>query len=86
MIIRLRVLIVVAAALGWWRRHEMPHSPWWGVATLVWVIVQGLFGKYTVTLKLAEIFFTTAGNRVMNIAINGTTVASTIRSFEGDRR
>ncbi len=31
---------------------RMPISPWWPTLTLVWVIVQGLFGKYTVTLKL----------------------------------
>jgi cytochrome c oxidase assembly protein subunit 15 len=31
---------------------RLPISPWWPTATLVWVIVQGLFGKYTVTLKL----------------------------------
>jgi cytochrome c oxidase assembly protein subunit 15 len=30
----------------------LPLSPWWPTLTLVWVIVQGLFGKYTVTLKL----------------------------------
>jgi heme a synthase len=30
----------------------MPVSPWWPTATLVWVVIQGLFGKYTVTLKL----------------------------------
>ena len=46
------LLIVIAAIAGWLRRRELPHSPWWGVLTLVWVIVQGLFGKYTVTLKL----------------------------------
>lgn len=46
------VLIVVAAAVGWRIRHALPHSPWWGYATLAWVIVQGLFGKYTVTWKL----------------------------------
>lgn len=45
-------LIVVAAAVGWRRRADLPHSPWWATVTLVWVIVQGLFGKYTVTLKL----------------------------------
>jgi cytochrome c oxidase assembly protein subunit 15 len=33
-------------------RAVLPHSPWWPTLTLVWVIVQGLFGKYTVTLKL----------------------------------
>jgi heme a synthase len=30
----------------------LPFSPWWPTVTLVWVVVQGLFGKYTVTLKL----------------------------------
>jgi len=46
------VLIVIAALAAWWRRRELPHSPWWPTATLAWVILQGLFGKYTVTLKL----------------------------------
>jgi cytochrome c oxidase assembly protein subunit 15 len=46
------VLIVVAAVAAWWRRRDLPHSPWWPTATLAWVILQGLFGKYTVTLKL----------------------------------
>jgi len=52
------VLILVLAAHAWvaWRdrrrRAAMPVSPWWPTATLVWVVIQGLFGKYTVTLKL----------------------------------
>jgi cytochrome c oxidase assembly protein subunit 15 len=46
------LLILVAAIGGWLKRRELPHSPWWGLLTLAWVIVQGLFGKYTVTLKL----------------------------------
>src|SRR5262249_12607427 len=29
---------------------------------------------YTVTLKFAEIYFTTCGHRIFNIAINGTTL------------
>lgn len=45
-------LILVSAALSWRARAQLPHSPWWATATLVWVVVQGLFGKYTVTLKL----------------------------------
>jgi cytochrome c oxidase assembly protein subunit 15 len=45
-------LILVMTVAGWARRRELPHSPWWPTATLVWVLVQGLFGKYTVTLKL----------------------------------
>ncbi len=46
------LLIAVSAAIGWRARSQLPHSPWWATLTLVWVIVQGLFGKYTVTLKL----------------------------------
>ena len=46
------LLIAVTAALSWRGRHALPHSPWWATVTLAWVIVQGLFGKYTVTLKL----------------------------------
>lgn len=46
------LLIAVAAALSWRARAQLPHSPAWAVATLAWVVVQGLFGKYTVTLKL----------------------------------
>jgi hypothetical protein len=33
-------------------------------------------GSYTVTLKFAEIYFSGAGNRVFNVAINGTPVLS----------
>jgi cytochrome c oxidase assembly protein subunit 15 len=49
------VLILVMAAASWGGARgggRLPHSPWWATATLVWVIIQGLFGKYTVTLKL----------------------------------
>ena len=58
------VLILVMAATSWLgsrqgtpdgqgrRRSVLPHSPWWPTVTLVWVLIQGLFGKYTVTLKL----------------------------------
>jgi cytochrome c oxidase assembly protein subunit 15 len=46
------VLILVMAVASWVQRRRLPHSPWWPTLTLVWVIVQGLFGKYTVTLKL----------------------------------
>ena len=45
-------LILVMAALAWWQRRGLPFSPWLTTATLVWVIVQGLFGAWTVTLKL----------------------------------
>lgn len=45
-------LILVMAAVSWRERSRLPFSPWWPTLTLAWVIVQGLFGKYTVTLKL----------------------------------
>ncbi len=46
------LLIAVAAAISWRARAVLPHSAWWATLTLGWVVVQGLFGKYTVTLKL----------------------------------
>jgi cytochrome c oxidase assembly protein subunit 15 len=46
------LLILIAAALAWRARRLLPHSWVWSWATLAWVLVQGLFGKYTVTLKL----------------------------------
>jgi cytochrome c oxidase assembly protein subunit 15 len=57
------VLILVMAASAWWparvggdaaRRGGPTHASLrlWASATLIWVIIQGLFGKYTVTLKL----------------------------------
>ncbi len=48
----LGLLILIAAAIAWRLRRSLPHSPWWATLTLAWVIAQGLFGKYTVTLKL----------------------------------
>lgn len=45
-------LILVMAVASWRWRRQLPHSAGWAAATLAWVIVQGLFGKYTVTLKL----------------------------------
>jgi cytochrome c oxidase assembly protein subunit 15 len=45
-------LIVTIAGLSWRHRRVLPHGLAWPLATLAWVLVQGLFGKYTVTLKL----------------------------------
>ncbi|MGL6109455.1 MAG: COX15/CtaA family protein [Rubrivivax sp.] len=45
-------LILVLALASWVWRRVLPLSPWWATATLVWVLVQGLFGMFTVTLKL----------------------------------
>jgi heme a synthase len=45
-------LILVIAAMSLRARRELPFAIGWPLATLAWVIVQGLFGRYTVTLKL----------------------------------
>jgi cytochrome c oxidase assembly protein subunit 15 len=52
------VLILVMTAARWLARRQLPFSPWWPTATLLWVLVQGLFGKYTVTLKLYPLVVT----------------------------
>ena len=46
------VLIVVTTLTAWLARRRLTVSPWWPTAALVWVLVQGAFGKFTVTLKL----------------------------------
>jgi heme a synthase len=45
-------LTLVLAWASWTWRRVLPLSPWWATAALVWVVVQGLFGMFTVTLKL----------------------------------
>jgi hypothetical protein len=39
-------------------------------------------GKYLVTLKFAELYWTVAGGRVFNVAINGTNVLSNFDIFK----
>lgn len=51
-------LILVMTAVSWSRRRQLPFSPWWPTLALAWVVVQGLFGKYTVTLKLYPLVVT----------------------------
>ena len=47
-------LIAEIAVLSWLeaRGKRLPLSPWWAVATLGWVCLQGAFGALTVTMKL----------------------------------
>ena len=45
-------LILVLAVASWVGRAALPLSPWWATLALVWVVVQGLFGMLTVTMKL----------------------------------
>ena len=46
------VLAFVIAVVSWLERKRLPFSTAWPLFTLLWVLVQGLLGKYTVTLKL----------------------------------
>lgn len=43
-------LAALSIAAAW--RGTAPLSPWWAVATLAWVCVQGAFGALTVTMSL----------------------------------
>ncbi len=58
-------LLVVLAVLSWWlwrrsrREGGTTPSPWWATLSLVWVLVQGLFGAWTVTMKLFPAIVTT---------------------------
>ncbi len=46
------VLILVLAISSWMERRRIAVNPWWPIATLVWVCIQGAFGALTVTMKL----------------------------------
>lgn len=48
----LGVLAIAATAFAVRIRRRLPHSPWWAALTLIWLIVQGVFGALTVTMKL----------------------------------
>ena len=45
-------LILFLAIASWVARKQIALSPWWPIATLVWVCIQGAFGALTVTMKL----------------------------------
>jgi cytochrome c oxidase assembly protein subunit 15 len=51
-------LILVMCAAAWRARGAIAVSPWWPTLTLAWVLVQGGFGKFTVTLKLHPLVVT----------------------------
>ena len=52
------LLIVILAVLAWLWRRASGRSPWLAIAALVWVIAQGAFGAWTVTMKLQPIIVT----------------------------
>jgi heme a synthase len=45
-------LILALTVLLWRARASLGRAPVYALAALVWVLVQGVFGKYTVTLRL----------------------------------
>lgn len=51
----LLIVILTAAA---WRRRSSARSPWLATAALAWVLAQGAFGAWTVTMKLQPIIVT----------------------------
>ncbi len=48
----LGLLVIALVVLGWRWRRDLPGSPWFVTALLAVVILQGFFGKWTVTLLL----------------------------------
>jgi heme a synthase len=54
----LGLLAIVTVALAWWKRRELHQSPWLATILLGVIICQGLFGMWTVTLKLMPIIVT----------------------------
>lgn len=51
-------LNLLLAGLTWRHRRDLPHSWGWPALTLVWVMLQGAFGYYTVKLKLYPLVVT----------------------------
>jgi heme a synthase len=52
------LLIVILAVFAWRRRRTTGSSPSLAIAALVWVLAQGAFGAWTVTMKLQPIIVT----------------------------
>ncbi len=46
------LLIVVIAATAWRRRHQLGQAPWLATLLVAVVVLQGMFGKWTVTMLL----------------------------------
>jgi cytochrome c oxidase assembly protein subunit 15 len=52
------LLIVILTVMAWQRGRSNGRSPWLATAALAWVIAQGAFGAWTVTMKLQPIIVT----------------------------
>ena len=51
-------VLIIATVIAWLKRRSLRQSPWFTTALLGVVILQGLFGMWTVTLKLMPIIVT----------------------------
>ncbi|ROR17052.1 cytochrome c oxidase assembly protein subunit 15 [Comamonas sp. BIGb0124] len=52
------VLILTMTISAWMERRRTAVSPWWPTFTLGWVLLQGAFGAWTVTMKLFPLIVT----------------------------
>ncbi|TAL99930.1 MAG: heme A synthase [Paraburkholderia sp.] len=67
------VLIIAQTAIAWRariKRLPLSVSPWWPTALLGLILVQGIFGAWTVTMKLQPIIVTT--HLLLGLALLGT--------------
>jgi len=67
------VLIIAQVAIAWaarLRKRPLAVSPWWPTALLGLVIVQGIFGAWTVTMRLQPIIVTT--HLLLGLTLLGT--------------
>ena len=54
----LGLVLIIATAIAWLKRRTLHQNPWFTTTLLGVVILQGLFGMWTVTLKLMPIIVT----------------------------
>lgn len=67
------VLIIAQVLIAWTgriRRRPLSVSPWWPTALLGLIVVQGIFGAWTVTMKLQPIIVTT--HLLLGLTLLGT--------------
>lgn len=67
------VLIIAQAVIAWSARRKrqmLDVSPWWPSALLLLIVVQGIFGAWTVTMKLQPIIVTT--HLLLGLTLLGT--------------
>ncbi len=78
------LLVIALVILGWRWRQSLPASPWFATILLAVVILQGFFGKWTVTLLLKPAIVT--GHLLGGMLTLGMLVWLWRRVAEVDRR